>query len=102
MRRVAGKVLGFDGIQLRKKDYTVPGEVEAEVVVGDVDGADVPVFVEEEVEDVDCLEKVDDCLGGAEGAVGLVLVGGPGAVAGGVLLGRNGRLGEGLTLVSTR
>ena len=57
--RVAGEVLRLESVHCGQPGGGAPGEVEAEVVVLDVDCVDVPVFVGEEVDDVGCVEDVD-------------------------------------------
>ena len=50
---VAREILDLQGVHGRQPGRGTPGKVEAKVVVADVDGAYVPVLVDEEVDDVD-------------------------------------------------
>lgn len=44
----------------REEAKTPPDQIKAVVVVGDIDGAEVPGFVDEEVNRVDGLEDCDE------------------------------------------
>lgn len=80
--RVPGEILRLQGVHEGEPDRGAPGEVKAEVVVADVDGAEVPVFVDEEVDDVDGVEEGGNEDRVCDMAVSLVLVGDEGEVAG--------------------
>lgn len=49
---MSGEVPGFDSVQLWEKADTPPGEIEAEMIMSNVDRSGVPVFVEKEVYDI--------------------------------------------------
>lgn len=57
---VADEVVRLEGVQPGQPDGITPGEVEAEVVVGDINGAEVPVLVVEKVQDVGGVEQVQE------------------------------------------
>lgn len=57
---VADKIVRLEGVQPGQPNGITPGEVEAEVVVGDIDGAEVPVLVVEKVQDVGGVEQVQE------------------------------------------
>lgn len=60
VHRVAGQVLRLESVEGWEEGGIAPREHEAEVIVGDVDGASVPLFVVEEVEDVEGLQGEED------------------------------------------
>ncbi len=78
---VAGEVLRLEGVDTGEPDEGAPREIEAEMVVADIDGSEVPVFVDEEVDDVDGVEERADEDGLGDEAMELVLVGDEGEVA---------------------
>lgn len=73
--RVDGEVLGLERVHGWEPDKGAPCEVEAEVIMADVNGAEIPVLINEEVEDVDGVKSCaeEDRVGNV--AVELVLVG---------------------------
>lgn len=75
VNRILGEVLSLQGVDCGQPDDAAPREVESEMVVADVDGAEVPVFVDEEVEYVDCVESGGDDDGVGDKAMDLILVG---------------------------
>lgn len=90
--RVPCEVLSLKCVDGREPDHRPPGEVEAVVVVADVDCAEVPkrsagfkhwiktgnipVLVNEEIDNVECVQNVDNDHRVGNKAVLLVLVGG--------------------------
>ena len=54
---IVAQVQRLQRVRHRQEDSVSPGEVEAEVVVRDVDGAQVPALVVEEVQDVRGLQQ---------------------------------------------
>lgn len=57
---VANEVVRLEGVQPGQPNGITPGQVEAKVVVGNVDGAQVPILVVEKVEDVGGVEQVQE------------------------------------------
>jgi len=49
-------VLCLNRVRSWQKAKAPPGEIEAVVVVGNIDGAQVPGLVDEEVQHVECVE----------------------------------------------
>lgn len=72
---VQAEVLCLEGVSCGEKAETPPGQVKAVVVVRDVDCAQVPGFVDEEVQDVKGLENGYENQRGRNMTVLLVLVG---------------------------
>lgn len=65
------EILCLGRIGCREEAETIPDQVEA-VAVGDVDGVQVPGFVDEEVNRINGLEDCDEDQGWGYGVVGLV------------------------------
>ncbi len=76
-----GQVLDLQRVHGGQEGGGAPGEVEAEMVVADVDGAEVPALVHEEVDHVEGMEDVDDDDGVGDVAELAVLKRGEGEVA---------------------
>lgn len=74
------EILGLDRRQLQKEADTVQGDVEAEVIMSNIDCFGLTALVTEGVQNTDCLEDVDSNYGVSNVTVGLVLPGGPGEV----------------------
>ena len=73
--RVHAEILRLDGVRRGQKAETAPGEIEAVVVVGNVDGAQVPRLVDEEVSHIQDLEDGDKYQRRLDVAQSLILVG---------------------------
>ena len=57
---ITSQILRLKRVESRKERGVAPSQHEAEMVMSDVHRASIPVFVEEEVDDVDGLENQDD------------------------------------------
>lgn len=66
--------MGLNGIHAREPDKGPPSEVEAEVVVSNVNGAQVPGLIDEEVKDVHCVQNGDKNNVGIDPSMDLVLI----------------------------
>jgi hypothetical protein len=64
----------LNGVEAPEKGGVAPCEIEAEVIVGDVDSPDIPVFILEEVENIKEVEEVDENHGIGDISEGLMLV----------------------------
>ena len=59
MDRIAANILSLQRVESRNECRVAPGQVEAEMLMCDVDCPNIPVFVVEEVKDVDEVEEVE-------------------------------------------
>lgn len=50
---ISGKILGLEGVHAGEPDDAAPCKIESEMIVADIDGAKIPIFVDEEVNHVD-------------------------------------------------
>jgi hypothetical protein len=60
MKWIAGQVLGLQSVHGWEPDNRTPREVEPEVIVANINSPQVPVFINEEVQNVDRMEYVGD------------------------------------------
>lgn len=77
-----GTSIGWRRLTIRKESGIAPGQGPAKVIVGDVNGPQVPIFVVEEVEHVEEVEEGDEEHGLCDVAELLVLIGHPREVTG--------------------
>jgi len=80
--RVSSKVLCLESIHPRKPDNGSPCQVKSKVIMTDVDSAKIPIFVDEEVYDVNGVKGCADKNWFGDEAMQLVLVCNKGKVAG--------------------
>lgn len=77
---VSGEVLRLQGVHAWQPDHGAPGEVKAKVVMADIDGTEVPIFVDKEVDHIDRLQDRADNDGVGYDAMELALVGDKGEI----------------------
>ena len=89
LKRVTCEILHLQRVHGRKPRGRAPGEVEAKVVMANVNGANVPILVDEEVDDVDGVQNVSNDDGVGDVAISSVLESGKGDVTVQTLLARD-------------
>ena len=72
---IASEVLRLKGVNRGKPHDTPPSKIESKMIMTNVNRAEIPIFVDEKVHDIDCVEEscYEDRLGNV--AMNLVLPG---------------------------
>lgn len=72
--RIDREVLSLESVYTRKPDYGTPSQVKSEMVMTDVDGSQVPILIDEEIHDIDRMQKSGQKDRLCDVAVQLILV----------------------------
>lgn len=65
----------MESVNSWKPDKGSPSKIESKVVVANIDGSKVPVFVDEEIDHVYCVKQCSDEDGFGDIAMKLILIG---------------------------
>lgn len=57
---IPSQVLALDCVNVRKRSHRAPAEIEAKVIVTNVEGFEVPGFVHEQIDHIDGVQEYDD------------------------------------------
>lgn len=57
---ISGEILCLKCVETRKECHISPCEHPSEMIVADINRSGVPIFVVEEIDNVDCMEERDD------------------------------------------
>ena len=81
MQRISRQVLSLQSVESGQERSVTPGQHEAEMVMADIDGSQVPVLVVEEVRDVNGVKNNQYQHRIRDASMFLDLIGSPGNVA---------------------